>query len=162
MSKSPKTAVSKKTVRNGKVYGDALSATEKKRIVMQKKKDKHAKKIPKSAQQTIPYVEMCRDGICKVSDCGSVPLRTARSGTASSISGTAQSLTGFMKRRSAAQRQTGLSESMGRGFFPLCITKSWWLGVSRPLRLPCWSSATERLPLSAKRSISMSIFRRIA
>ena len=69
---------------------------------------------------------------------------------------------GFMKRRSAAQRQTGLSESMGRGFFPLCITKSWWLGVSRPLRLPCWSSATERLPLSAKRSISMSIFRRIA
>ena len=30
------------------------------------KKDKHAKKIPKSAQQTIPYVEMCRDGICKV------------------------------------------------------------------------------------------------
>ena len=35
-------------------------------IVMQKKKDKKAKKIPKSAQQTIPYVEMCRDGICKV------------------------------------------------------------------------------------------------
>ena len=33
---------------------------------MQKKKDKKAKKIPKSAQQTIPYVEMCRDGICKV------------------------------------------------------------------------------------------------
>ena len=66
MSKNPKTAVPKKTVRNGKVYGDALSAAEKKRIVMQKKKDKHAKKIPKSAQQTIPYVEMCRDGICKV------------------------------------------------------------------------------------------------
>ena len=56
----------KKTVKNGKVYGDALSAVEKKEIVMQKKKDKKAKKIPKSAQQTIPYVEMCRDGICKV------------------------------------------------------------------------------------------------
>lgn len=56
----------KKTVKNGKVYGDALSAAEKKEIVMQKKKDKKAKKIPKSAQQTIPYVEMCRDGICKV------------------------------------------------------------------------------------------------
>ena len=56
----------KKTVKNGKVYGDALSAAEKKKIVMQKKKDKKAKKIPKSAQQTIPYVEMCRDGICKV------------------------------------------------------------------------------------------------
>ena len=56
----------KKTVKNGRVYGDALSAAEKKQIVMQKKKDKKAKKIPKSAQQTIPYVEMCRDGICKV------------------------------------------------------------------------------------------------
>ena len=66
MSKNPKTAVPKKTVKNGKVYGDALSAAEKKRIVTQMKKDKHAKKIPKSAQQTIPYVEMCRDGICKV------------------------------------------------------------------------------------------------
>lgn len=43
----------KKTVKNGKVYGDALSAAEKKKIVMQKKKDKKAKKIPKSAQQTI-------------------------------------------------------------------------------------------------------------
>ena len=57
MSKNPKTAVPKKTVKNGKVYGDALSAAEKKRIVTQMKKDKHAKKIPKSAQQTIPYVE---------------------------------------------------------------------------------------------------------
>ena len=55
----------KKTVKNGKVYSDALSAAEKKEIVMQKKKDKKAKKIPKSAQQTIPYVEMCRDGIQK-------------------------------------------------------------------------------------------------
>lgn len=81
--------------------------------------------------------------------------------TASGISGTAQSLTGFMKQHSAAQRQTGLSESTGRGFFPLCITKSWWSGVSKPLRLPCWSSVTERLPLSARRSISMSIFRRM-
>ena len=56
----------KMTVKNGKVYGDALSAEEKKKIVMQKKKDKKAKKVRKSAQQTIPYVEMCRDGICKV------------------------------------------------------------------------------------------------
>ena len=56
----------KMTVKNGIVYGDALSAQEKKRIVMQKKKDRKAKKVRKSAQQTIPYVEMCRDGICKV------------------------------------------------------------------------------------------------
>ena len=54
------------TVKNGVIYGDALSAQEKKRIVMQKKKDRKAKKVRKSAQQTIPYVEMCRDGICKV------------------------------------------------------------------------------------------------
>ena len=53
-------------MKNGQVYGDALSAQEKKRIVMQRKKDRKAKKIPKSAQQTIPYVEMCKDGICKV------------------------------------------------------------------------------------------------
>ena len=44
----------------------SLSAQEKKRIVVQKKKDRKAKKVHKSAQQTIPYVEMCRDGICKV------------------------------------------------------------------------------------------------
>ena len=56
----------KKALKNGKVYGDILSAEEKKRIVAQKKKGKKGKKIPKSAQQTIPYVEMCRDGICKV------------------------------------------------------------------------------------------------
>jgi len=56
----------KKTLKNGKVYGDALSAEEKKKLVAQKKKDKKSKKVRKSAQQTIPYVEMCRDGICKV------------------------------------------------------------------------------------------------
>ena len=57
---------SKQTVRNGRVFGDALSADEKKKIVMAKKKGRSAKKARMSAQQTIPYVEMCRDGICKV------------------------------------------------------------------------------------------------
>ena len=56
----------KQTVKNGRVLGDTLSAQEKKRLVSQKKKDKKNKRIPKSAQQTIPYVEICRDGICKV------------------------------------------------------------------------------------------------
>ena len=68
-SKSNPAAERKKpnqTVKNGQVYGDTLSAQEKKRIVMQKHKDKKDKKIPKSAQQTIPYIEMCKDGICKV------------------------------------------------------------------------------------------------
>ena len=48
------------------MYGDILSAEEKKQLVAQKKKHKKGKKVPKSAQQTIPYVEMCRDGVCKV------------------------------------------------------------------------------------------------
>ena len=66
MNNSTAKAKPKMTVKNDVVYGDALSAQEKKRIVMQKKKDRKAKKVRKSAQQTIPYVEMCRDGICKV------------------------------------------------------------------------------------------------
>ena len=67
-SKNPKARPKpqQKSIRDGKVCGDALSAQEKKKIVMQKKKDKKAKKIAKSAQQTIPYIEMCKDGICKV------------------------------------------------------------------------------------------------
>ena len=54
----------KKTVKSGRV--SSASAAGKKKIIMQNKIDKKAKKIPKSAQQTISYVEMCRDGICKV------------------------------------------------------------------------------------------------
>lgn len=64
-NKSQKANKPKQIVKNGQVYGDALSAQEKKRIVMQRKKDRKAKKIPKSAQQTIPYVEMCKDGMMK-------------------------------------------------------------------------------------------------
>ena len=55
MNNSTVKAKPKMTVKNGVVYGDALSAQEKKRIVMQKKKDRKAKKVRKSAQQTIPY-----------------------------------------------------------------------------------------------------------
>ncbi len=66
MNNSTAKAKPKMTVKAAYVfYGDALSAQEKKRIVMQKKKDRKAKKVRKSAQQTIPYVEMCRV-ICKV------------------------------------------------------------------------------------------------
>ena len=57
MNNSTAKAKPKMTVKNGVVYGDALSAQEKKRIVLQKKKDRKAKKVRKSAQQTIPYVE---------------------------------------------------------------------------------------------------------
>ena len=64
MNNSTAKAKPKMTVKNGVVYGDALSAQEKKRIVMRKKTDRKAKKVRKSAQQTIPYVEMCRDEMC--------------------------------------------------------------------------------------------------
>ena len=59
MSKS--TAKPNAAVKDGKTIGLALSAAEKKRLV-----EKKARKVPRSAQQTIPYVEMCKDGICKV------------------------------------------------------------------------------------------------
>ena len=64
MSKS--TAKSNAAVKDGKTVGLALSAAEKKRLVEKKKRDKQARKVPRSAQQTIPYIEMCKDGICKV------------------------------------------------------------------------------------------------
>lgn len=37
-------------------------------MVKAKLKEKKAKKVPKSAQQTLPYQEMFKDGICRVSD----------------------------------------------------------------------------------------------
>lgn len=52
--------------KSGKVPGTALSAEEKKCLVAKKKCNKRARKVPVSAQQTIPYVEMCRDGTCRV------------------------------------------------------------------------------------------------
>ena len=54
-SSTKKAAEPKRLTKNGKVYGDLLSAEEKKKLVLQKKKDKKAKKVRKSAQQTIPY-----------------------------------------------------------------------------------------------------------
>jgi len=63
---SKSTAKPNAAVKDGKTIGLALSAAEKKRLVEKKKRDKQARKVPRSAQQTIPYVEMCKDGICKV------------------------------------------------------------------------------------------------
>ena len=68
MSNNPKTRT--KSPSSGRLFGDALSAEEKKRLVAKKKKEKKQKRIPKSAQQTIPYVEMCRDGICVINRSG--------------------------------------------------------------------------------------------
>lgn len=45
-----------------------LSCKEKRRITDAVKKAKRDGRIPQTAQQTIPYKEMCRDGICVVND----------------------------------------------------------------------------------------------
>ena len=45
-----------------------LSGTDKRRLTAAVKKAKQDGKIPRTAQQTIPYREMCRDGICAVTD----------------------------------------------------------------------------------------------
>ena len=48
--------------------GSILSGEQKKKLVKQKMKEKKAKNIPKSAQQSIAYEEMFKDGICRVDD----------------------------------------------------------------------------------------------
>ena len=45
-----------------------LTGSEKRRLEAAVKKAKRDGRLPKTAQQTIPYKEMCRDGICIVSD----------------------------------------------------------------------------------------------
>ena len=45
-----------------------LTSSEKRRLSTAVKKAKRDGRIPKTAQQTIPYQEMCRDGICVVND----------------------------------------------------------------------------------------------
>ena len=45
-----------------------LTGREKKRLTAAVKKAKRDGKLPQTAQQTIPYKEMCRDGICIVND----------------------------------------------------------------------------------------------
>ena len=56
LNNSTAKAKPKMTVKNGVIYGDALSAQEKKRIVMQKKKDRKAKKVRKSC---LLYTSRC-------------------------------------------------------------------------------------------------------
>lgn len=45
-----------------------LTVRDKKRLTRAVKKAKRDGKLPQTAQQTIPYKEMCRDGICIVND----------------------------------------------------------------------------------------------
>ena len=46
--------------------GNILSADEKKRLVKQKIREKKSGDIPKSTQETLPFEEMYKDGICRV------------------------------------------------------------------------------------------------
>ena len=45
-----------------------MSGEQKKRLVKQKMKEKKERKVPRSAQQSISYQEMFKDGICRVDD----------------------------------------------------------------------------------------------
>ena len=63
ITRNPKTRV-----RSGREVSSILSAEEKKRLVKQKAKELKHSNIPKTAQQTITFKEMYRDGICKVTD----------------------------------------------------------------------------------------------
>lgn len=56
----------KTAVRNGSETGSILTAEEKKQILKAKAKDRKQSKIPKTAQQSIPYKEIYKDGICQV------------------------------------------------------------------------------------------------
>ena len=55
-------------VSNGKEMGHILSGEQKQMLVKQKLKEKKKKDVPKTAQQSIPFKEMYKDGICRVNE----------------------------------------------------------------------------------------------
>lgn len=61
-------AAPKTSVRNNKEMGTILSGEQKKRLVKQKLKEKKSGKVPHSAQESLAYQEMFKDGICRVDD----------------------------------------------------------------------------------------------
>ena len=48
--------------------GHILSGEQKQMLVKQKLKEKKKKDVPKTAQQSIPFKEMYKDGICRVNE----------------------------------------------------------------------------------------------
>ena len=56
----------KTAVRNGSETGSILTAEEKKQILKAKARERKQAKIPKTAQQSIHYKEIYKDGICQV------------------------------------------------------------------------------------------------
>ena len=55
-------------VKGGQEQGSILSGEQKKKLVKKKLREKKNSDVPRTAQQSIPYQEMFRDGICRVSD----------------------------------------------------------------------------------------------
>lgn len=66
--KVPAVTSAKTSVKNNQEVGSILSGEQKKRLVKQKMKEKKERKVPRSAQQSISYQEMFKDGICRVDD----------------------------------------------------------------------------------------------
>ena len=55
-------------IKGGQEQGSILSGEQKKKLVKQKLREKKNGNVPRTAQQSIPYQEMFRDGICRVDD----------------------------------------------------------------------------------------------
>lgn len=55
-------------VKGGQEQGSILSGEQKKKLVKKKLREKKNSNVPRTAQQSIPYREMFRDGICRVDD----------------------------------------------------------------------------------------------
>lgn len=72
MKKEPvanrKSEAVKTKVKGGQEQSSILSGEQKKKLVKQKLREKKKSNVPRTAQQSIPYQEMFRDGICKVDD----------------------------------------------------------------------------------------------
>lgn len=72
MKKEPvanrKSETVKTKVKGGQEQSSILSGEQKKKLVKQKLREKKKSDVPRTAQQSIPYQEMFRDGICKVDD----------------------------------------------------------------------------------------------
>ena len=58
----------KTKIKSGQEHGSILSGEQKKKLVKQKLREKKNSSVPRTAQQSIPYQEMFRDGICRVDD----------------------------------------------------------------------------------------------
>ena len=63
---SPKRHQAKPAARRETENGSILTAEEKKQILKQKAKERKQSKVPRTAQQSIPYQEIYKDGICQV------------------------------------------------------------------------------------------------